>query len=162
MAGGGRSSARETIGRVAAGAIAKKLLKVVGGTEVRRPLLTSWDDRGRVRCGTVAAAPQENLQPFLGPAGLPAVAEGVCTPEPLRALLPRPMLRCAAQVLAYVNRVRDVEAHIDHASMTLEQIESNPVRCPDPEAADLMYKGEPAAAVAAGAAQACGWVWTMC
>ena len=35
VAGGGRSSARETIGRVAAGAIAKKLLKVVGGTEVR-------------------------------------------------------------------------------------------------------------------------------
>jgi chorismate synthase len=35
IAGGGRSSARETIGRVAAGAIAKKLLKVVGGTEVR-------------------------------------------------------------------------------------------------------------------------------
>jgi hypothetical protein len=35
IAGGGRSSARETIGRVAAGAIAKKLLHVVGGTEVR-------------------------------------------------------------------------------------------------------------------------------
>ena len=37
IAGGGRSSARETIGRVAAGAIAKKLLKVVAGTEVRLP-----------------------------------------------------------------------------------------------------------------------------
>lgn len=35
VAGGGRSSARETIGRVAAGAVAKKLLKVIGGTEVR-------------------------------------------------------------------------------------------------------------------------------
>jgi chorismate synthase len=34
VAGGGRSSARETIGRVAAGAVAKKLLKVVSGTEV--------------------------------------------------------------------------------------------------------------------------------
>lgn len=33
--GGGRSSARETIGRVAAGAIAKKLLSLVGGVEVR-------------------------------------------------------------------------------------------------------------------------------
>ncbi|KAK4750234.1 hypothetical protein SAY87_027683 [Trapa incisa] len=32
--GGGRSSARETIGRVAAGAIAKKILKKVTGTEV--------------------------------------------------------------------------------------------------------------------------------
>lgn len=34
VAGGGRSSARETIGRVAAGAIAKKLLHEVAGTEV--------------------------------------------------------------------------------------------------------------------------------
>ncbi|HAT60691.1 MAG TPA: chorismate synthase, partial [Opitutae bacterium] len=32
-AGGGRSSARETIGRVAAGAIAKKILGLVGGVE---------------------------------------------------------------------------------------------------------------------------------
>lgn len=35
VAGGGRSSARETIGRVAAGAIAKKLLQVLCGVEVR-------------------------------------------------------------------------------------------------------------------------------
>ena len=35
VAGGGRSSARETIGRVAAGAIAKKLLHVLCGVEVR-------------------------------------------------------------------------------------------------------------------------------
>lgn len=33
--GGGRSSARETIGRVAAGAVAKKILKLYSGTEVR-------------------------------------------------------------------------------------------------------------------------------
>jgi chorismate synthase len=32
--GGGRSSARETIGRVAAGAVAKKILKLQSGTEV--------------------------------------------------------------------------------------------------------------------------------
>ncbi|GAB4814709.1 hypothetical protein N2152v2_001755 [Parachlorella kessleri] len=76
IAGGGRSSARETIGRVAAGAIAKKLLNVVAGTEV----------------------------------------------------------------LAYVSSVRDVEAQVDHSTMTLEQIESNPVRCPDQEAAELMYQ----------------------
>ncbi len=37
VAGGGRSSARETIGRVAAGAVAKKLLKTVADTEVRIP-----------------------------------------------------------------------------------------------------------------------------
>ena len=34
IAGGGRSSARETIGRVAAGAIAKKVLKEIAGTEI--------------------------------------------------------------------------------------------------------------------------------
>lgn len=77
VAGGGRSSARETIGRVAAGAIAKKLLKVVAGTEV----------------------------------------------------------------LAYVNRVRDVDSCVDHGSLTMEQIESNPVRCPDQDAAEKMYQG---------------------
>ena len=33
--GGGRSSARETIGRVAAGAVAKKLLALHSNTEVR-------------------------------------------------------------------------------------------------------------------------------
>jgi chorismate synthase len=33
--GGGRSSARETIGRVAAGAIAKKILALTGGVEIR-------------------------------------------------------------------------------------------------------------------------------
>lgn len=77
VAGGGRSSARETIGRVAAGAIAKKLLKDVAGTEV----------------------------------------------------------------LAYVNRVKDVESNVDHSTLSMEAIESNPVRCPDEKAADLMYKG---------------------
>lgn len=46
-------------------------------------------------------------------------------------------------MLAYVNRVRDVEATgVDHETMTLEQIESNPVRCPDQASADLMYKGD--------------------
>lgn len=34
VAGGGRSSARETIGRVAAGAIAKKLLSYYSGVEI--------------------------------------------------------------------------------------------------------------------------------
>lgn len=38
VAGGGRSSARETIGRVAAGAIAKKVLRLVAGVEVSSTL----------------------------------------------------------------------------------------------------------------------------
>ena len=72
--GGGRASARETIGRVAAGAIARKLL---------------------------------------------AVTEGI-------------------EVLAWVRQVKDVRAEIDLASVTLEQVESNIVRCPDPSAAEQM------------------------
>jgi chorismate synthase len=45
MQGGGRSSARETIGRVAAGAVAKKLLKLKAGTEVSKILFLTKDIR---------------------------------------------------------------------------------------------------------------------
>ncbi|GIL58853.1 hypothetical protein Vafri_13817 [Volvox africanus] len=74
VAGGGRSSARETIGRVAAGAVAKKLLKVIGDTEI----------------------------------------------------------------LAFVNKVRDIESNVDLANFTMADVESNIVRCPDQEAAQKM------------------------
>jgi chorismate synthase len=72
--GGGRASARETVGRVAAGAVARKLLRVVAGVEV----------------------------------------------------------------LAWVRRVHEIEAKIDPGSVTLEAVESNIVRCPEPEAAEEM------------------------
>lgn len=75
--GGGRSSARETIGRVASGAVAKKILKAYSGTEI----------------------------------------------------------------LAYVSQAHTVvlpEDVVDHNTLTLEQVESNIVRCPDPEYAEKM------------------------
>ncbi|CAM8962125.1 unnamed protein product [Rhodiola kirilowii] len=74
--GGGRSSARETIGRVAGGAIAKKILKLHSGTEV----------------------------------------------------------------LAFVSQVHRVvlDKDIDYEMLTIDQIESNIVRCPDPEYAEKM------------------------
>ncbi|OKH27538.1 chorismate synthase [Calothrix sp. HK-06] len=72
--GGGRSSARETIGRVAAGAIAKKILRQVAGVEV----------------------------------------------------------------IGYVKRIKDLEGIVDPGKVTLEQVESNIVRCPDAEAAQRM------------------------
>ncbi|KAJ6311546.1 hypothetical protein OIU77_013327 [Salix suchowensis] len=75
--GGGRSSARETIGRVAAGGVAKKILKLYAGTEI----------------------------------------------------------------LAYVSQAHKVvlpEGVVDHESLTLDQIESNIARCPDPEYAEKM------------------------
>ncbi|PNH11911.1 Chorismate synthase 2, chloroplastic [Tetrabaena socialis] len=51
VAGGGRSSARETIGRVAAGAVAKKLLKVVGNTERDKGLGGATELEGHLRAG---------------------------------------------------------------------------------------------------------------
>ncbi len=72
--GGGRSSARETICRVAAGAVAKKVLAQHG-----------------------------------------------------------------IRIVGYVKQVGTVIASIpDPTSVTLEQVEATPVRCPDPEAADRM------------------------
>lgn len=72
--GGGRSSARETIGRVAAGAIAKKILQKVANVEI----------------------------------------------------------------IGYVKRIKDLEAIVDPNSVTLEQVESNIVRCPDGDCAERM------------------------
>lgn len=75
IAGGGRSSARETIGRVAAGAIARKILKMY----------------------------------------------------------------CGVEVLAYVSKVQDIEAkNVNEDTFTMEDVDSNIVRCPDPESAELM------------------------
>jgi len=72
--GGGRSSARETIGRVAAGAIAKKILYQVAGVEI----------------------------------------------------------------IGYVKRIQNLEGIIDPNTITLEQVESNIVRCPDADCAEKM------------------------
>lgn len=74
--GGGRSSARETIGRVAAGAIAKKILSQAAGVEI----------------------------------------------------------------VGYVKRIKDLECVADPDTVTLEQIESNIVRCPDAECAERMIE----------------------
>ena len=74
VAGGGRSSARETIGRVAAGAIARKLL------EERR----------------------------------------------------------GVQVLAWVSQVHAITAEVDASTVTLDQVEADATRCPDPDAAARM------------------------
>ncbi|MDE3258280.1 MAG: chorismate synthase [Gemmatimonadota bacterium] len=74
--GGGRASARETIGRVAAGAIARKILYQTLGVEV----------------------------------------------------------------LAFVKRVRGLEADVDPDVVTRHQIESNIVRCPDSRIADQMIE----------------------
>jgi chorismate synthase len=74
--GGGRSSARETLCRVAAGAVAKKLLA------------------------------QQNMR-----------------------------------IIGYVKQIGSIAATIDDPSqVTLDQVEANPVRCPDPAAAEKMIR----------------------
>lgn len=75
--GGGRASARETIGRVAAGAVARKVLKL--------------------------------LFPDL-------------------------------EILAYVVAIHHIESSINPETVTLEEVESNAVRCPDPAAAAAMIE----------------------
>lgn len=72
--GGGRSSARETAGRVAAGAIAQKILKLGGGVDIR----------------------------------------------------------------AYITQVQDIEMPAMQELPSLEAVEANPVRCPDPDSAARM------------------------
>lgn len=77
IAGGGRSSARETIGRVAAGAVARKILKQYNNIEV----------------------------------------------------------------LAYVSKVQDIEAkNVDHDTFTMDDVDSNIVRCPDQAVAEKMLE----------------------
>ena len=75
--GGGRASARETIGRVAAGAVAKKVLATF--------------------------AP-------------------------------------ALEIVAYVRSIHGIEAAVDPATVSFEQVENNIVRCPDPEAVPRMIE----------------------
>src|SRR5437588_8122682 len=72
--GGGRASARETIGRVAAGAIAQKILREA----------------------------------------------------------------CGVEIVGYVERIHDVIAEVDAATVTRAAVESTIVRCPDAAAAEQM------------------------
>ena len=79
--GGGRASARETIGRVAAGAVARRLLAEAAGVEV----------------------------------------------------------------LSWVSSVHTIDATVDAACVTLDQVEATPTRCPDPRAAQAIEKAIDAA-----------------
>ncbi len=79
--GGGRASARETVGRVAAGAVARKLLRTVADVEV----------------------------------------------------------------VAWVARVHRIDADVDPATVTLSEVEADPTRCPQPDAAARMTEAIEAA-----------------
>ena len=64
--GGGRSSARETIGRVAAGAIAKKILKLAGDIEVRA-YITRVHDIEMPALNHFQASKKSKLVPYVAP-----------------------------------------------------------------------------------------------
>jgi chorismate synthase len=81
--GGGRASARETVGRVAAGAVARKVLATVG-------------------------------------AGAGAGGKG------------------ADDIVAWVERVADIEATVDPATVTTDAVDANIARCPEAATAEKM------------------------
>ncbi|MCU0242393.1 MAG: chorismate synthase [Vicinamibacteria bacterium] len=87
--GGGRSSARETVTRVAAGAIAKKVLHALCGAEVLAYV---------TRAGSVAAKQIDPLRITLGE--IETFADG--TPNPTRC----PDHEAARQMLALIEQVR--------------------------------------------------------
>jgi chorismate synthase len=86
--GGGRSSARETIGRVAAGAIARKILFLAGGVEIRAYLTRVAD----------IAVPDGGLEAF------PSLAEVEATP-----------VRCPdpATAARMIERIKEVRSEGD-------------------------------------------------
>ncbi|MBW8781256.1 MAG: chorismate synthase [Verrucomicrobia bacterium] len=106
--GGGRSSARETIGRVAAGAIARKILAHAGGVEVRAFVTRIHD----------IAAPAEALTAF------PSLAEVEASP-----------VRCPhpATAAAMVERIKAVRSDGDSVGGVIEcRIRNVPVGLGEP------------------------------
>src|SRR5262249_1974790 len=47
-------------------------------------------------------------------------------------------LRSSVEIIAWVRQVHDIEAAVDSATVTRENVEANIARCPDPAAADQM------------------------
>lgn len=106
--GGGRSSARETVGRVAAGAIAKKMLTLGGGVEIRA-FLTQVHD---------IVVPAGALESF------PTLAEVEATP-----------VRCPhpATAAAMIERIKAVRADGDSVGGVIEcRIRGVPVGLGEP------------------------------
>jgi chorismate synthase len=48
--------------------------------------------------------------------------------------------RFGVEVLAWVDSVHDIEATVDGAAVTLEEVEADPTRCPDPVASDAITR----------------------
>ncbi|KAF7795224.1 hypothetical protein EIP86_006374 [Pleurotus ostreatoroseus] len=100
--GGGRSSARETIGRVAAGAIAEKYLKLAYGVEI----VAFVSSVGKIKLPSVVGPPSQAV------ADDDDTVEDVLTPEFVQLL----------------------------KSVTREQVDAHPTRCPHAETAERITK----------------------
>ncbi|KAL0945554.1 hypothetical protein HGRIS_014715 [Hohenbuehelia grisea] len=103
--GGGRSSARETIGRVAAGAIAEKYLKLAYGVEI----VAFVSSVGKIHLPAHVAPP--SLAPLEGEEDNDDVQDALS--EEFRKLI---------------------------ATITREEVDKHPTRCPHPETAERMTK----------------------
>jgi chorismate synthase len=106
--GGGRASARETVGRVAAGAIAEKVLRIGAGIEIR-----AWVRR----IGTIEAG----------------LAELECLGRAAREKDPAAQVQQGRQPLSSSPALQG--SPLDPLRLTREMIDATSVRCPDPEAA---------------------------
>ena len=100
--GGGRSSARETIGRVAAGAIAEKYLKLAYGVEI----VAFVSSVGKIKLPSVVGPPSQAA------ADDDDTVEDVLTPEFVQLL----------------------------KTVTREQVDAHPTRCPHAETAERITK----------------------
>jgi hypothetical protein len=71
-------------------------------------------------------------------------ADNVLNPAPpslTSILAPLVLPLNSLQIIAFVNRVGDIDSNVDIATFTMEDVESNIVRCPDQEAAVKMIDG---------------------
>ncbi|MBK1648540.1 chorismate synthase [Rhabdochromatium marinum] len=132
--GGGRSSARETAARVAAGALAKQVLKVLCGARVRgylsqlgplRPQRLDWDqvDANPFFCGDAALVPElEAFMDALRKEGNSIGAEVTVLAEGLPPGLGEPVFdrldADLAHALMSINAVKGVEIGAGFASVT--------------------------------------------
>ncbi|KAG6536344.1 hypothetical protein ZIOFF_001398 [Zingiber officinale] len=123
---GGRRSARETIGRVAAGAIAKKILKMYAGTEPKKELLSQSSN---------AMLIELDIELEMHIVTILSMHDYVYLLNSESSI--------SFQILAYVSQVHKVvlpEGVVDHETVTLDQIENNIVRCPDPDYAQKIIE----------------------
>ncbi len=126
--GGGRASARETAGRVAAGAIAEKILRLAEGIEIVAWVRRVADIEARIGPAETAGPvhPRETAAGAAGPGRSGETAAGAPGPAETTAGAGVP------------GGVGGAPSWSDPMLLTRSDVDATPVRCPDPEAASRM------------------------